>query len=235
MVTLNSLPQTNNNMLIKCINVGKTYQLGSFPVEAVKKINLAVKPGEFVAIMGPSGSGKSTLMNLLGLLDKPTTGQIFFEDEDVSKISEIKQARLRNKGIGFIFQNYNLLPRVSALENVKLPLIYSPEKSPAKRQEMAVEALKKVGLAERLDHKPNQMSGGQQQRVAIARALVNQPRLILADEPTGSLDTKTGKEIMKILTDLNKEGKTIIMITHEIDIAKYAKRTVRLIDGEVRK
>lgn len=222
-------------ILVKCVNVSKIYQLGEIPVAAIKNVSLEIAKGEFVAIMGPSGSGKSTLMNLLGLLDKPTTGQVFFDGEDVSKITEIKQAELRNRAIGFVFQNYSLLPRVSALDNVKLPLIYSQTKNPLRRRQLATEALTKVGLGERLHHKPNQMSGGQQQRVAIARALVNQPQLILADEPTGSLDTKTGEEIMKILTGLNREGKTIIMITHEPDIAKFAKRVIHILDGQIHK
>ena len=200
--------------------------------QALFDINFEVKKGEFVAIVGPSGSGKSTLMNILGLLDQPTDGSYDLDGHNVAQLRENTLAEIRNKKIGFVFQSFNLLNRTSALDNVALPLMYSGV-SRSERERRAKEALSAVGLAEKIKSKPNQLSGGQQQRVAIARALVTNPEIILADEPTGNLDTKTGEEIMKIFKDLNKQGKTIILITHSLEIAKEAKRTIRIKDGRV--
>ncbi|HTK03555.1 MAG TPA: ABC transporter ATP-binding protein [Alphaproteobacteria bacterium] len=220
-----------NHSLISLSNVKKSYKLGEdVIVEALKGINLEIKTGEFVAITGPSGSGKSTLMHLIGILDKPTSGIVSLDGKDIAKLKEEELATLRNKHIGFVFQAFNLLPKTSAIENVELPLIYSKVKS-TERKTRAIEALKSVGLGERLDHTPAQLSGGQQQRVAIARALVTSPSLILADEPTGNLDSKSGEEILKLLKDLNKKGNTIVLVTHEQDIARQAKRIVQVRDG----
>lgn len=219
--------------LIKLVKLNKVFQLDkNLKFQALKDINLEIKSGEFLAIVGPSGSGKSTLMNILGLLDKPTSGQYFLDNKDVSKLNPDTLANLRNKRIGFVFQQFNLLKRTSALDNVALPLIYSgiPREE---RNIRAKWALEQVNLSDKLNSRPNQLSGGQQQRVAIARALVNNPDIIFADEPTGNLDTKTGLEILEILKNLNREDKTIILITHEKDIAKSAKRTIQLKDGEI--
>lgn len=195
-------------------------------------IDLTIEDGESVAIMGPSGSGKSTLMNVIGLLDTPSSGEFFFNDEDISKASEARLTKLRNQHIGFVFQHFHLLPRFSALKNVETPLIYAGV-SKRERIRRAKEMLEKVGLGDRIDHLPNQLSGGQKQRVALARALVNQPEVILADEPTGALDSKTSGQIMELLVQLNKEGKTVIIVTHEEEIAKYMKRIVVLRDGVI--
>lgn len=219
-------------MLIRLQNVSKIYKLDGVQVPALKQVDLSIKKGEIAAIMGPSGSGKSTLMNIIGLLDVPTEGKMFLQDEDVSHMSPDKRAHLRNQTIGFVFQQFNLLQRVSALENVVLPLIYRAGTLRNERK-LGLEVLRKVGLEERADHHPNQLSGGQQQRVAIARALINKPEIVLADEPTGNLDTKTGKRIMQLLTELNEEGKTVVIITHEKHIADYAKRMVRIVDGRI--
>jgi putative ABC transport system ATP-binding protein len=219
-------------MLLQLINVSKTYKIDSLAVQALKKINLAIKKGEFIAIMGPSGSGKSTLMHLAGCLDTPTTGKILLEGEDISKLSEAKLAKIRNKKIGFVFQAFNLIPRTTALDNVSLPLLYSNFSHQEMKKE-AVKALKSVNLGDRLNHFPNQLSGGEQQRVAIARALVNQPAIIFADEPTGNLDTKAGAEIMKILKKLNDQGHTVVVVTHELHIGKFAKRIIKIVDGEI--
>ena len=219
--------------IIKLVQLNKVFQLDEgLKFQALKEINLEIKSGEFLAIIGPSGSGKSTLMNILGLLDKSSSGQYFLDGKDVSKINQDTLANLRNKRIGFVFQQFNLLNRTSALDNVTLPLIYSgiPKQE---REERAGKALEQVGLLDKLNSRPNQLSGGQQQRVAIARALVNSPDIIFADEPTGNLDTKTGLEILEILKKLNEEGKTIILITHEKNIAKSANRIIRLKDGEI--
>jgi len=218
--------------LIKLENISKIYPLDGVTIPALTNINLAINKGEFVSIMGPSGSGKSTLMNLIGLLDIPTEGRIYLKGEDVSKLNSLKRAELRRKTIGFVFQQFNLLPRITALENVILPLLYCREEK-NERKKKGIQMLKEVGLGERTDHRPTQLSGGQQQRVAIARALINDPQIILADEPTGNIDTKTGSQIMNILSRLHKKGNTIITITHEKRIADYAQKTLNLIDGKI--
>ncbi|MDG1844733.1 MAG: ABC transporter ATP-binding protein [Nitrospinaceae bacterium] len=216
--------------MIEIKNLSKTYFLGEIPVHAITDISVRINPGEFVAIMGPSGSGKSTLLNLLGCLDLPSSGTYFLEDFNVKSLKPNKLAEVRNKRIGFVFQNFNLLPRASALENVELPLIYGRIKNSRK---IALEALKSVGLSERSKHRPNELSGGERQRVAIARAIVNKPAIVLADEPTGNLDTKTGKDIMDIFSRLNDEGTTIIIVTHERDIAGLTNRTIEMLDGNI--
>jgi putative ABC transport system ATP-binding protein len=219
--------------LIETHNLVKTYVLGDNTVHALDDVSLTIEHGEFVAIMGPSGSGKSTFMNVIGCLDEPTGGQFLLEGIDVSHRGRDELAEIRNKKIGFVFQGFNLLPRTSALENVELPLLYNGF-TPKERRRRAMAALKTLGLENREDHHPNQLSGGQQQRVAIARALVNEAPLILADEPTGNLDTKTSIEIMELFVKLNAEaGITIALVTHEPDIATYSKRTVRFLDGKI--
>lgn len=219
--------------IISLSNVSKKYQLSDdVIVEALNGVSLEIKKGEFVAIIGPSGSGKSTLMHMIGILDKPTSGIVALDGKDISKLSEEELAVLRNKYIGFVFQSFNLLAKTSATENVELPLVYS-RIGPAERKRRAVESLREVGLDERLEHKPNQLSGGQQQRVAIARALVTNPSLILADEPTGNLDSKSSIEIMNLLKDINKKGNTVVLVTHEPDVAKQAKRIVEIKDGHI--
>ena len=197
---------------------------------ALKDVSLKINKGEFVAIIGPSGSGKSTLMHIIGLLDKPSSGEVFLEGREVHNLTEVEQSQLRNKHIGFIFQVFNLLSRTSALENVEMPLIYSGI-AKIQRDERAIKALQIVGLKDKLQNKPSQLSGGQQQRVAIARALINNPSLILADEPTGNLDSKSGEEILSLLDKLNKEGNTIVVVTHDVDIAKRARRIITIKDG----
>ncbi len=219
-------------MLINIQNLSKTYILGEIKVPALKNINLSIGENEYVSIMGPSGSGKSTLMNILGCLDVPTSGDYILNQQNVSKLTDDELAVIRNKEIGFVFQTFNLLPRADALHNVELPLIYNGTPR-NKRREMAREALEKVGLGDRAHHKPNELSGGQRQRVAIARALINKPSIILADEPTGNLDSKTGEEIMVVFTDLYASGHTIILVTHEEYIANHSKRIIRLLDGYV--
>ena len=219
-------------MLIDVQNLKKTYLLGDIEVPAVRGINMSIEPNEYLAIMGPSGSGKSTLMNIIGCLDVPTEGSYILDNKDVSKLNDDELAEIRNKKIGFVFQTFNLLPRADALHNVELPLIYSGA-TRVKRRQKAVEALEMVGLADRMDHKPSELSGGQRQRVAIARALVNDPAIILADEPTGNLDSNTGEEIMEIFQQLHNGGNTIILITHEEYIANHSKRVIRLLDGLV--
>ena len=204
--------------------------MGDILLLALNKVSININSGEFVSIMGSSGSGKSTLMNIIGCLDVPTNGNYFFKDNDISKFNSNKLAELRNKEIGFVFQNFNLLPRLNALENVTLPLMYSG-KSTKQRNDLALKALEEVGLKDRINHRPNQLSGGQQQRVSIARAISGTPNLILADEPTGALDSKTSLEIMKILTSLNQKGITIILVTHENDLAVYANRIITMKDG----
>ncbi len=219
--------------IIELQNLIKTYKVGDTEVQALRGVDYSVEEGDFVAIMGPSGSGKSTLMNIIGCLDKPTSGNYILEGEDVSTFDKNKLARIRNQKIGFVFQTFNLLSRTSALENVELPLLYSNVHT-KKRHEMAFKALESVGLKNRAHHKTNQLSGGEQQRIAIARALLNNPMLILADEPTGNLDSKTSCEIMDIFTQLNVEkGITMVMVTHEPDIAAYARKRLHVRDGQI--
>ncbi len=210
----------------------KIYKLDGIHVEALRGISFSLKEGELIAIMGPSGSGKSTLMNMIGCLDRPTSGSITLNDQDVAYLRDSQRAKVRNENIGFVFQNFNLLSRATSLKNVELPLIYAGV-SGGERRKRAKEALETVGLGDRMSHRSNQLSGGQQQRVAIARALVANPTIVLADEPTGALDSKSGEEIMEILADLNKQGKTIVLVTHEEYIAQYAKRIIRLKDGVI--
>jgi putative ABC transport system ATP-binding protein len=224
-----------NRTLLSTRELTKTYTMGDVRIPALRGVSLDVMQGEFVALTGPSGSGKSTFMHLLGCLDRPTGGQYFFDGRDVAGLSSHELARLRNRTIGFVFQGFNLLPRTSALENVELPLLYAPGIPTAERRARARAALEAVGLGGLLRNHPNQMSGGQQQRVAIARALVNDPALLLADEPTGNLDSRTSIEVMEILQRLNQErGLTIVLVTHEQDIAEYAMRIVSFLDGRVR-
>lgn len=218
--------------LIDLKNVSKSYRNGDQEFQVLKNVHLEVEEGEFVAIMGPSGSGKSTLMNIIGMLDRPTSGEYYLEGEEVAKLSEKKLAKVRNQQIGFVFQQFFLLSKLNALQNVELPLIYAGV-SQSKRKALAEQYLKKVELEKRMHHLPSELSGGQKQRVAIARALVNHPSIILADEPTGALDTKTGEQIMELLTELNREGKTIIMVTHEPEIAAFAKRQIVIRDGVI--
>lgn len=218
--------------IIRLENIVKDYKVGTQVVHALRSIDLSIKKNEYVALMGPSGSGKSTLMNILGCLDTPISGNYFLNNKDVSKMVDNQLAEIRNKEIGFVFQTFNLLPRSSALENVSLPLIYSGINK-STRKEKAMEVLQKVSLTDRIDHKPNELSGGQRQRVALARALVNNPSIILADEPTGNLDSKTSIEIMALFQKINEQGNTLIVVTHEEQIAEYAHRIVRIIDGKI--
>jgi putative ABC transport system ATP-binding protein len=222
--------------IIQAIDICKVYGSGDYQILALDAVNLSIQAGEFVAIMGPSGSGKSTMMNILGCLDKPTSGRYILAGEDVSDLNKVQLAQIRNRRLGFVFQAYNLLPRTSALENVMLPLIYSTEGSSLSEEQQrarAMEMLEAVGLADRASHQPQEMSGGQAQRVAVARALINDPALILADEPTGNLDSKSGNEIMALLSDLNTQGRTIVMVTHDSEIAAYAGRIVHFLDGHI--
>ncbi|WP_055669259.1 ABC transporter ATP-binding protein [Desnuesiella massiliensis] len=218
--------------MIEVSNIVKTYSTGEINFTALKDISLKIEKGEFTSIMGPSGSGKSTLMNILGCLDKMDKGKYILNNKDVSNLRDDELAYVRNKEIGFVFQAFNLLPRMTILENVELPMVYAGI-PPKERREKALIALDRVGLSDRVKHRPNEVSGGQKQRVAIARAIVNNPSVLMADEPTGNLDTKSTNEIMKIFQDLNREGSTIIMVTHEPEVAKYTKRIVKFRDGEI--
>ncbi len=218
--------------LIRLQNITRLYQMGAETIYALRSVSVQVSRGEYVAIMGPSGSGKSTLMNLIGCLDSPTAGTYELNGINVSEMDDNRLAEVRNKEIGFVFQTFNLLPRANALHNVELPLIYAGVDTEERRQ-TALEALTQVGLADRIHHRPNEMSGGQRQRVAVARALVNRPSILLADEPTGNLDSKTGTEIMALFAALSQQGHTIIVVTHEEDVARHARRIVRLRDGQI--
>jgi putative ABC transport system ATP-binding protein len=217
-------------LVIRIEGVTKLYRMGTETIHALRGVNLEIRRNEYLAIMGPSGSGKSTLMNMLGCLDTPSAGRYDFNGKDVARMVDDELAEIRNREIGFVFQTFNLLPRSDALHNVELPLVYAGVR-PAARRERALGALRNVGLGDRIHHKPNEMSGGQRQRVAIARALVNHPSILLADEPTGNLDSRTGEEIMALFEDLYEQGHTIIVVTHEEDIARHARRVVRLRDG----
>ena len=222
------------NTVIQLQDIHKTYHTGEVDVQAVRGVSVEVSKGEFVALMGASGSGKSTMMNIIGCLDRPTKGKYLLDGIDVSQLSRDELADIRNQKLGFVFQGFNLLSRTSALENVELPMLYARQRlAGASQRERALKALDAVGLADRADHKPNQLSGGQQQRVAIARALTNQPSLLLADEPTGNLDSRTSIDIMGVFQKLNDQGMTIVMVTHELDIAQYTKRMVVMRDGKV--
>lgn len=222
-----------NQKIIEVRNLKKDFHVGEVTVHALRGINLEINAGDFVAIMGASGSGKSTMLNILGCLDKPTRGEYILDGVSISALSKNELAVLRNRKLGFVFQSYNLLPRTTALENVELPLMYNPKLKSKERREIALHALESVGLANRMHHMPNQMSGGQQQRVAIARSLVNDPVVILADEATGNLDTRTSYEIMSLFQELNEKGKTIVFVTHEADIARFTKRNVIFKDGHI--
>lgn len=221
-------------MIIKMDDMGKIYKNGSIEVEALKHVNLSIEKGEFVSIMGPSGSGKSTLMNIVGCLDRSSSGIYELDGVNISSLDDKELARIRNLKIGFVFQSFNLLPRITALHNVELPMIYAGVHA-KDRKKRAMDAMEKVGLVERMHHKPNEMSGGQKQRVAIARALVNNPAILLADEPTGNLDSASGEEIMAIFQALNREGVTVVLVTHENDIAEHTKRVVSFRDGFLKK
>jgi putative ABC transport system ATP-binding protein len=217
-------------MVIDIRNITKVYTIGSEEVHALRGVSMTIAKNEYIALMGPSGSGKSTMMNMIGCLDTPSDGEYHFEGQDVARLSDDQLAEIRNKRIGFVFQNFNLIPRSDVFHNVELPMIYAGVNA-AERRRATLDAIEKVGLTARMRHKPNELSGGQRQRVAIARALVNNPSIILADEPTGNLDSKTGEEIMGVFEDLYKAGNTIILVTHEEDIASHARRVVRLKDG----
>ena len=218
--------------IIKIENISKVYDTGAVQVHALRDVNLSIEEGDFVAIMGQSGSGKSTLMNILGCLDRPTSGVYELDGINISKMESRELSSIRNKKIGFVFQSFNLIPRTSSLKNVELPMVYA-KIGKKERRERAIELLEKVGLGERLHHMPNEISGGQKQRIAIARALANKPSIILADEPTGNLDTSSSEEIMNLFTELNNEGVTVIVVTHEDNIAEYTKRIIRFRDGQI--
>ncbi|HXI33956.1 MAG TPA: ABC transporter ATP-binding protein [Gemmatimonadales bacterium] len=220
------------DVVILTHNLAREYEIGAEVVRALRGVDIQIRRNEFVAIMGPSGSGKSTLMNLIGCLDTPTAGEYWLNGQQVSELSDDALARIRNKEIGFVFQTFNLLPRASALHNVELPLIYAGASGRVRRERAAL-ALQRVGLGDRMEHKPNELSGGQRQRVAIARALVNEPSILLADEPTGNLDSATGNEIMNLFEELHTQGQTIVLVTHEHDIAEHAHRQIHLLDGKI--
>jgi len=222
-----------NEKVINIKNVSKIYKIGSLKINALNGINLEISRGEFVAIMGPSGSGKSTLMNIIGCLDTPTSGSYILEEQDISKLNDNKLAEIRNKKVGFVFQTFNLLSRCSVIDNIELPLIYSKSRLPKSRKETINDVIFSVSLKGREKHRPSELSGGERQRVAIARALVNNPSIILADEPTGNLDSRTGEEIINIFQDLNVLGKTILLVTHELDIARHTRRILYLRDGVI--
>jgi putative ABC transport system ATP-binding protein len=230
---MSALPETNPAHLIEMTELTRVYDLGPQQIFALNGVNLTIEPGEYVAIMGPSGSGKSTLMNIIGCLDTPTAGSYLLDGVPVETLNDDELAAIRNKKIGFVFQTFNLLARTTALHNVELPLVYA-KISRAERRQQAEEALAAVGLADRMSHQPNELSGGQRQRVAIARALVNRPSLLLADEPTGNLDSQTGREILDLFQELHSRGNSIIMVTHEDDVAQEAKRVIHIKDGKVR-
>jgi putative ABC transport system ATP-binding protein len=221
-----------SDLVIQLRDLSREYQMGSELIRALRGVTLEIRRNQYVAIMGPSGSGKSTLMNLLGCLDTPTGGEYWLNGQEVSRLSDDALARVRNREIGFVFQTFNLLPRATALQNVELPMVYAGASS-RDRRERAAEALRRVGLGERMDHRPNELSGGQRQRVAIARALVNRPSILLADEPTGNLDSATSEEIMRVFGQLQAQGQTVILVTHEADIAAHAERVITLRDGRV--
>ena len=223
---------TMHNSMITLQNVTKTYQMGDATVHALDGVTMTIERGEFVAITGPSGSGKSTLMNILGCLDRPTAGSYQLDGDEVATLNDDQLAVTRNRKIGFVFQNFNLLPRISAIKNIALPLVYAGVND-TERMHQALVMLEKVGIAERKDHRPNELSGGQRQRVAIARALVTDPAILIADEPTGNLDTKSSNEIMDVFCSLHRQGRTIIMVTHEADIAAYAQRVIHVRDGKI--
>ncbi len=225
-----SVPQVDPDEVIRAVDLCKVYDLGGEEVRAIDRVSLKIRRGEFVAIMGPSGSGKSTLMNVIGCLDVPTSGQYFLRGEEVSRLNEDELAQIRNREIGFVFQTFHLLPRQTALRNVELPLVYSGMRT-AERRKRALDVLRMVGLEKRAGHRPNELSGGERQRVAIARALVNEPSLLLADEPTGNLDSKTGKEILDLVDRLHQGGHTIILVTHDPEVARRAARILRVRDG----
>ena len=232
--TKNALAAGASTPLVEVHDLRKNYQLGETEVHALRGVSVSIKPGDFVAIMGASGSGKSTFMNILGCLDKPTSGRYLLEGTDVAALTKKELARIRNQKLGFVFQGFNLLGRTTALENTELPMLYS-RTNKNDRERRAREALAQVGLGDRADHFPSQLSGGQQQRVAVARALVNQPKMLLADEPTGNLDSRTSVEVMEIFQKLNEEGLTIILVTHEPDIAQFAKRAIVFRDGQIKR
>ena len=219
--------------IVRAENLVKVYRMGKVDVRALDGVSLTIPEGEFLAIMGPSGSGKSTLMNLIGCLDKPTSGTLLVDGQDVTRLGDRRLAKLRGRTIGFVFQTFNLIPRISALDNVLLPMGLVGAIPKAKRRKRAIELLEQVGLGHRIRHMPNELSGGERQRVAIARALANDPKLLLADEPTGNLDTKTGRAILELFKELHRQGRTIVLVTHDPDVASYAERIVRLVDGRI--
>lgn len=225
--------KTTNSAIVQGENLTKIYRMGQVDVNALDGVSFSIGQGEFLAIMGPSGSGKSTLMNLIGCLDKPTSGRLMLDGSDISKLRDRQLARLRGEMIGFVFQTFNLIPRVSALTNVMMPMSFVKAIPKSQRKQQAIQLLEKVGLGHRVHHMPNELSGGERQRVAIARALSNNPKVILADEPTGNLDTKTGKSILELFQDLNEQGHTIVVVTHDANVAAYAERAIQLVDGKI--